>query len=213
MTVAAPEWTPRMTPDQVTGLLVVLTSLDTRFTAPDAETAAVRARVWWKIMGEVDPAYAMRYVERAYSEARNYALQAADILASWRADVAAAHSAEDAERDRAEGLWQSTSDRQAETLDALRAIAAGATVDQVVPETGRRLTESAETWIRRCTYHRICACSHRTCWDGWEDEDVVTTDDLGREHRAVRRCVACADAVLMATEQGIAKKPSGGRRR
>lgn len=66
---------------------------------------------------------------------------------------------------------------------------------------------------RRCVWWRICACDHTVCRAGWLDEETEITNAHGTKYAAVKRCPHCKDAILMAEEQGLIKKPPTPKRR
>lgn len=68
-----------------------------------------------------------------------------------------------------------------------------------VPWTATTLRDDSRE--RRCSFHRVCVCDHRSCFDGWLDEP----NDEGR----VERCPRCREAIDMA---GELTPPRRGRR-
>ena len=211
-----------MTVQHVETLLAVLVSLDSRLTAPDATSAAIRANAWSKLLGEVEPQFALRYAEHAYQQVRDWPLQPAEILQAWRTRVV--EGAQRAEQDarQAQGQQQAADAstwRQAQQagIDYLRALlAADGNMDAVGPPPRvALLTPEQEARERRCRFHQLCACPHDRCRDGWLDAEAVILGHGGRQYPCVQRCSFCHDALLMAEEQGLAVRPGqrGGRRR
>ena len=202
------DWRPRSTPEQVRAILATIVALDPRMTAPDAATATIRARVWHDLIGECDPDWALRFVQRAYAEPRPFPLTPAEIRAAWRDGLADQHAAVDAERDREvidrdPAAWS-------QAFDTLRTLLRGGTA--TMRSTGRVLTAEQDAWSRRCLYWRLCACSHRYCRDGWLDAEGEVTRQDGSTSPGVVRCPACRDGILIAEEKGIAKPLRGTRR-
>jgi hypothetical protein len=85
-----------------------------------------------------------------------------------------------------------------------------------LPETARKpLTAEQDAWQRRCPYHRLCACDHTACRDGFLDEEEIRVGWNGLPYPTVTRCLHCLDALKMAIETGVAKDPAArnaGRR-
>jgi hypothetical protein len=209
-----------MTPQHVEALLALLVSLDPRLRAPDASTAELRVSAWSSLLAEVDPAYAVRFAELAYQEIRDWPLTPAEILQGWRSEqreAAEAPARDPFDDGGRRGLGRSGWSPQ--VLDFLReALAAVARGEDpaAVPRPDvavRPLTAAQDSWQRRCVFHRICACDHTTCRDGFLDaeETVVGWEDL--LYPSVVRCPHCEDALKMAVEQGLAKKPAYRARR
>jgi hypothetical protein len=214
---AAESWEPLMTRDHVTVLLALLVSLDSRLVARDERTAEIRVNAWTSLLGEVDPGFAVRYAETAYQEIRDYALTPAEILVAWREDQATtAESSGSALFDAGRYLEQQHGwdPVMVDYLrDVLEAVKAGDDPESVPrPATSRRpLTPEQDAWQRRCRYHRICACDHRVCRDGFLDAEETIIGLNAASYPVVRRCTWCADALTMAIERGIAKRPSTAR--
>lgn len=215
--------THRMELGHVEALLALLVSLDGRLRAPDAATAEIRAKAWTSLLGEVDPAFAVRYVEHAYQELRDVVMSPAEILTAWRED----------QREKAEAVGETlydTAERWVDSRvgwepvmvdymrDVLAAYQRGEPVESVpTPKSTRPpLNAQQDAWERRCAFHRICACDHLQCRDGWLDAPVFQRGPFGM-YEKVERCSHCGDATAMAIEQGIAKSPqirtAGQRRR
>lgn len=202
----------RMTLEQTAGLLTVIVSLDPRMSPPDETTAKIRVTAWWKILQEVDPLWATRYVEHAYSQLRDFPITVAEIRHEWlraseRDETAARRDDERRSGGRATPL----------VMDWVRAsyasVRAGGQVLPIPAGVGR-LSPEADLRQRRCRFHTLCACPHTHCRDGWEDAPHEIRDAMDRPHEAVKRCAQCNDALLMAEERGTAKRPHGhGRRR
>lgn len=208
--------------EHVDALLALLVSLDPRLRAPDLHTAEVRASAWTRLLSEVDPGYAVRYCEHAYQELRDLPITPAEILTAWREDQRAeAEASGDALFDAGRYLDNQTG-WDPVMVDFLRDVLAayqrGEDPEQTVPRprTSRRpRTAAQDAWQRRCPFHRICACDHARCRDGFLDEEETVVGLSRKPYPAVRRCPFCADALAMAIERGIAKKPqarTAGRR-
>lgn len=198
----------RMSEDACTALLAYIASLDPRMIPPDPETARIRARAWWRILQDVDPVWAQRYVEHAYSQLRDFSVTVAEIRHEWLLAAEVDETAELREESHAPGGRASQV-----VMDWLRAcLVAGKALP--IPEGVGRISPKLDALQRRCTYHALCACPHTHCRAGWEDAPHVVEDAQGRQREAVKRCDHCRDALLMAEERGIAKRPHGhGRRR
>lgn len=218
--------TGRMALEHVEALLALLVSLDGRLRAPDAATAEIRAKAWTSLLGEVDPAFAVRYVEHAYQELRDVAMTPAEILVAWREDQrvqaeTAGAAKFDADRYLDTGARAGWDPVMIDYLrDVLEAHQRGEDVGTVPrPQTTRQpLTPAQDAWQRRCAFHRICACDHTRCRAGFLDEVTHEPGGFdGSPYEKVTRCPFCADALAMAVEQGIAKNPqargAGQRRR
>lgn len=212
--VQAPEGAT-MTEDQVRALLALLVALDARMKAPDENTAALRVRAWSVLLQEVDPAYAMRYAEHAYQETRDWPLQPAEILQGWRAEQAAG-------RARAEAAYrqQHPEERQAGPVEmaayvraCVDALANGRDPLLIPRPAITPLSPEQDAYLRRCVYHRICACDHLHCREGFLDDETTIINSLGRTYVAVARCPYCRDAIVMAEERGLAKHPGRTARR
>lgn len=208
----------RMTFQHTEALLALLVSLDPRLRATDASTAALRTNAWTSLLGEVDPAYAVKYAELAYQEVRDFPLTPAEILVAWRTE------ARETAQQAGEALFAGDTYQQvshgwpAEMADWVRNVVTtirhggdGSEVPR--PQNRQRqLTVAQDAWRRRCAFHRICACDHTVCRDGWLDEVTEEPGPFG-DYEKVTRCPHCADALAMAVEQGIAKRPSFRPRR
>lgn len=210
-----------MTTEHVEALLALLVSLDPRLRAPDAGTAEIRVRAWAGLLAEVDPAYAVAYVERAYQEIRDWPLQPAEILQAWRAEAEEKAEAAGEELFDGDGMqrWAAGQGWEPVVLDWLREVLAAANRGEdptSVPQphtSVRPLTPQQDAWQRRCAYHRICACDHTHCRAGFLDAEEEIIGWQGHRYPVVRRCNHCEDALKMAIEQGLAKRPSYRARR
>jgi hypothetical protein len=210
--------TEAMTEAHIEALLALLVSLDPRLRAPDAGTAELRVRAWTSLLGEVSPAFAVKYSELAYQEVRDWPLAPAEILMAWR-EVQQAAAVEQGEalfagdrtRVRQSGWAPEIVDWCLAVIDATRRGEDPESVPRPqLPE--RYLTPAQEAWQRRCTFHTLCACDHTVCRDGFLDVET-SSEGLFGTYPAVQRCPFCADATAMAVERGLAKKPSRGGRR
>lgn len=205
-----------MTEEHVEALLALLVSLDSRLRAPDAATAEIRVRAWAALLAEVDPAYAVRHAELAYQEVRDWPLAPAEILQAWRerqrteAETVGERLFHGPEYAAPAGGWTSNP----VMMDWLHAVAEahkrGEGPESVPMPVNSRPAMSAaqDAWERRCVFHRLCACDHTGCRDGWLDEETTTPGPLSAAYLKVTRCPHCADAAAMAEERGIAKSPS-----
>lgn len=213
--------TPAMTDGHVEALLALLVSLDPRMRAPDEATAKIRVRAWSTLLAEVDPAYAVRYAEHAYQEVRDWPLQPAEILQAWRSEQVetAEHQGDELFGDDGVRRWSSSLGWEPAMIDYLRDVLAAAERGEDVlsvprPQTTvKPLTAAQDAWQRRCAYHRICACDHTECRDGILDAEETIIGWNGHSYLTNRRCPHCNDALLMAIERGIAKRPSQHARR
>jgi hypothetical protein len=209
-----------VTPEETAGVLRYAATLDPWLGQTSIEEGAVMVTGWTDMLTAVDPQVAMDAVRAHYAEAGVRSIQPGDVLAAWRRHL----TAQAAERETAErtavqavhaaqvvrGFGGSLGTYLRECLDT---VAGGGRVEDVaLPEGRPRLDEHTDRWQRRCTFHTICACSHTEYRAGFLDAETTITDAHGREHPAVRRCVVCADGILMAQERGIARRPRPGRR-
>ncbi len=210
--MSVPAIPTRMTEQTMAAIIATIIALDSRMTALDADTAKLRIRAWWRILQDVDPAWAMRYVEHAYSQLRDFPITPAEIRTEWL------RASERDETVTAREEIQGSGGRATPVvMDWLRAswlsLTSGGPV-LPIPEGVGRLSDAADRRGRRCVYHELCACPHTHCRAGWEDAPHVIRNGQDREYEAVKRCEMCRDALLMAEERGIAKRPqSHGRRR
>lgn len=198
-----------MSPTELTDLLRYASSLDHWLKQTSPEEGAVMVAGWATILEPVPIQHAMDTVRRHYSQAEARTIQPGDILGAWHAQRRQEAAAELSTRERElPGLEvdPSISHYLHEVLAASRR---GEGLESVPrPPAVQFLTSSQSAWSRRCVYHAICVCDHTDCRDGWLDEESVITNNMGRNYPAVRRCPHCNDALLMAEERGIAKKPS-----
>lgn len=211
---ATPGWTPQMTPEQVDAILALVVSLDSRMIVPDKGTADLRAKGWWKIIGEVHPDYAIDYVRDHYAAADVWPLAPGDLLQAWRVDQARRRAADEAQEDSGHTVTRAHPEVFSWLRRCLAAYRAGEDPTAVPRPDLPRLSDKANRWGRRCTYWRLCHCPHTNCRDGWADQETTRTSALDREYPAAVRCAPCTDALDDAEQRGIAKKPRGtGRRR
>lgn len=202
-----------MTPAEVTDLLRYASSLDQWLRQTNPEEGAVMVVGWASILEPVDAAGAMAYVRRHYSEPGARTLTPGDVLGDWhdrrRASAAEETAAAELEARTVPGTLMPMVAVSDYLRDVMEAVRAGLSWDSVArPKgVGRGLTPHADELSRRCCYHTLCACDHKACRDGWLDEPGAVTNTLGRTYEAVQRCPHCLDALKMAEERGIAKKP------
>lgn len=209
----------RFTAQHAAGLLATLSALDGRLKANDEATATIRVNAWAALLGEVDPGYAMKYAQRAYQQVRDWPLQPAEILQEWRREQAAAQQGDDRSERLEQGELGVT--RPAGAMrDYLRAVfaalQAGQPFDSVPRPVGvGSFSPARDARERRCVFHRLCACDHTKCREGYLDAEHTLVIE-GQSYPAVEACPFCHDALLMADEQGLAMRPTtrgGGRRR
>lgn len=212
--------TSGMNREQVGVVLATAAAIDPRLAARDPETAELRVTGWWHILAEVPLPFALDYVRRFYSEPRDFPMQPAEVLQTWRErqreQRAAARTPQDAEEQLTLDGGAARPSMIAWLREAWVATSEGRSPSSVqIPMGGPfNRTSDAERRIRQCTYPDICACSHTECRDGWLDAETTRTTDVGASTVAVQRCPHCKDALLMAEERGIAKRPKGvGRQR
>lgn len=209
-----------MTENHIRLLLATLVSLDSRLATPDRTSDAIRVSAWLKLLGEVDPAYAMRHAERAYQQVRDWPLQPAEILQAWRADQAAGQRVQETQAVREESarlLPGAGEAMRRYVRDVWDAVQNGRAWDSVArPPQVVTISRAQDERERRCPHHRLCACTHDRCRAGWLDAEAVIIGVNGREYPAVQECSWCRDAKLMAEELGQAPRPgtrTAGRRR
>lgn len=82
-------------------------------------------------------------------------------------------------------------------------------------------TDGGKTWVyteeelrreRRCVYHKVCACDHSVCRDGWLDDEIADPQPGDPNHTRVQRCPHCFDAALMTVEQNDTRGKGGWSR-
>jgi len=217
-TVAQPTPPQPMTEQHVDALLGFLIALDPRLSAPDETTSKIRTSAWTALLCNVDPAFAMEFSQRAYSEPRDWPLQPAEILQAWRQRQEETNRrAEEAHRQQHPEERRGNAARMAAYLrDVFAATQRGESFDSVPVPEGLVVTQSPEARARerRCVWWTICACDHQNCFAGYLDAEVEIENSLGAKYSAVKRCPWCGDAAVMADERGMTKRPTaGGRRR
>lgn len=211
-----------MTRQEVALVAASAAAIDPRLATRDEATTDLRTAAWFQIIGDVPLAFALDQVRAAYSEVRDWPLQPAEILQAWRQQQTAARTAQ--------APYVGPYDEEpAETLDggaakpsvaawlrqALDAAREGRSIDSVPKPFGGPIqwTEQAIRRQRQCPYPDLCACSHTECRSGWLDVEGTVVNGLGKTYVQVERCPHCKDALLMAIDRGIARKPRGGARR
>ena len=201
--------------DQTRALLSVVASLDRRLMLPDRDSADLRLAAWSNMLTEVTAQWAITHVQRYYSTEQQWAITPAVILGAWRAERAMANRREDDATDREHQAETLPRDVVEQRVDALRdASSTGQPATLPGTNVPPVLSPQHDVWERRCTYYRMCACDHRSCRGGWKDQEEEVTDSRGWSTTRVSRCQWCLDALLMATEQGVAKPVStSGKRR
>lgn len=207
--------------EQVIGLLREIVGADGRHRPPDADSAQAKAEVWHKILADVDQRFALRFVHRYYSDAPEYAIQPGMILNAWREQQTAARTAARVAGEPSQPSLPGTPEHPSvgRFLKAVLTAVHNGIDQSTVPRPAGwqpRLVNGQDP-ARLCPYPDLCACEHKVCRVGWLDDEVATDHPWGgsRQHRRVKRCPHCRDALLMAEETGIAKKPNrwrGGRR-
>jgi hypothetical protein len=197
---------------ELADLLRYCSSLDPWLKQTSPEEATVMLAGWGTILGPVPADEAMRAARAHYSEPGARTITPGDVLDAWRASRREA--AQVAERAEVEQLALVgppsvlTSKPAVSYLTALRnALDLGLDTKTVAAPEGLRFrSHASNVRARRCQWHELCACDHLECRDGWSDEVIITRDDAGRRHEAVRRCAHCWDALKMAEERGLLKK-------
>lgn len=207
-----------MNREQVGVVLASAAAIDPRLAARDPETAELRHTGWWHILAEVPFPFAMDYLRRFYSEPRDFPMQPAEILQAWREELREQRTAARAPDTEPQPTLDGGSVRPSMIAWLREAWAAGAEgrdpKSVPVPLGGPfNRTSDADRRSRQCIYPDLCACSHTECRDGWLDAETTRTTDVGVATPAVERCPHCKDALTMAEERGIAKRPRGVGRR
>lgn len=203
-----------MSPAEVADLLRYCSALDPWLKQTSPEEGAVMVGGWATILAHVPADHAMRYAQVHYSQGNARTITPGDVLADYhdtvRAEQAAAEEAEVRELATVgAGDLLGGSGAAAYLRDLASAHAAGRDLSTVPrPATVRVLPVDADVRGRRCVYHALCACDHTRCRGGWSDDEAVVVNALGRSYPAVQRCLHCQDALIMAEERGVAKKPS-----
>lgn len=204
----------RMTRDHIVGLLRTILALDPRTRPSDPETAQAKADAWGKILVEVDPQFAFNVVHRYYAETPEHSIMPGQIINAWRAEQTAARvAARQAPQEALPGAPEPAS--FAKFMRELIAAAHEGRDHSTVPRPPGHPPSmlNGQERSRLCVFHDICACEHTVCRDGWLDDEVAVEHPWGggRKHRTVKRCPHCHDALKMAEERGIAKKPNRWR--
>jgi hypothetical protein len=198
---------------EVRDLLSYAASLDRWLRTSDPEAAELMLTGWAELLASVPYAVAREAVQRHYSVHQERTVTPGDLLDAWRESLRTDSSAEALRAPRTDG---GPARNVGTYLRAVQdAVAAGQPVESVPVPPGEQLSDTADAWSRRCSFHTICACSHRKCRGGWLDEETTVTNGQGATYPAVRRCPVCVDGILMAEERGIARKPrraAGARR-
>lgn len=202
-----------MTPGEVADLLRYCSSLDGWLKQTSPEEGAVMVAGWGTILEHVPADVAMSCARRHYSVEGARTIQPGDILGAWRDQlrVATREQDEGERRELAAAEFQEevpVGSGAAYVREMLHAMSEGKDPGTVKRPAGVPvLTADQEERSRRCVYYSICACTHTECRGGFLDEEVTVVNGLGRKYPAVKRCPNCNDALLMAEERGIARKP------
>lgn len=203
---------------EVRDLLRFCSSVDPWLKQTSPEEAVVMVGGWGAILQDVPLDTAMLAAKAHYSEPNARTIQPGDLLGAFHAQRRA-HGKAEAEQERLalagpqQGLLPAPN-MIAWLRDVMHAALRGEDTSTIPRPSGvRQLSEKHDAYLRRCIYHGLCACDHTTCRDGWMDAEETVTSELGRTYPAVRRCPHCLDALLMAEDRGIAKKPSAATAR
>jgi hypothetical protein len=206
-------------PQEVAVLLRYAASLDRWLKETDQESAQVMVIGWSSILADVPFAFAERTVRDHYATPDARSIAPGDVLTAWRSDLArsrerdaAAHRATqqqtlDAAAPPDQGVFGSATQYLA---DMMAVVAEGGDPSTVVRPAGvrvRTLSPEAEARERACRFPDICVCTHMECRDGWLDVETTRRSVLGQDCEEVTRCPQCDDALQMAQERGIARKP------
>lgn len=229
--------------DEANIALAAVAVADYRLRNLPSDDAEALAHMWVRHLPDVPLEWVLGHVERHYRDADPVELTSGRVLVAYRQWQAAEQAAADmvAERQELAGMlgigellkrrptwfdayrgacdeaadWDAVyahrgADLQREVAHARQRVAAvpiPSAARPVDPESPR------EQRARRCVFHQLCACPHTDCRDGWLDEEGTVEAANGLMYPASRRCPFCNDAVLMAVERGVAKKPSHTARR
>lgn len=203
-----------MSPAETADLLRFCSSLDTWLGKVTPEEAATMV-AGWAVMLEGMPAdLAMRTARAHYQHGDARTITPGDLLDAWAADRRSQQEAAVASVQPAleagvgePVIFGSASDY---LRDMVAAVAAGRDPSTVTRPAGVRmlsLSPEAEARSRACRFPDICVCTHLECRDGWLDVETTRRSVLGQDCAQVTRCPMCNDALLMAGEKGIARKP------
>ena len=177
----------------------------------------------WGMLLEAIPAdVAMRAAREHYAQGEVRTVTPGDLLDAWaavrrrqqqaltddvrRADVQPELVAED--------LAPLFGSGAAYMADMVAAVARGEDPRTVTRPAGVRVrsySPEAEARERVCRFPDICVCTHLECRDGWLDEETAVVNGQGKSYPAAQRCPQCDDALQMAQERGIARKPRRAR--
>lgn len=195
------------TPADGLALLMLLTALDNRHQTGDEMSTRGKAETWARVLGDADPEWVRRFVERAYSDPRPYPLSVGDIRRGWdnhkRVQVAKDTTPDVSLPGLPRGVWAKRPpwfDQYRRDCDAVRA-QGGDPAGVPLPFTPMRFDDSRE---RRCVNWETCACTHTECRRGFLDEETPE----GR----VRRCHLCVEAAEMKQELAPPRRRTGARR-
>lgn len=208
-----------MTPEDTRRLLSYAGSLDPWMGQTSPDEAAIMVIGWADLLTPVPFDVAQGAVKRHYSEPGARSIQPGDVLGAWhehrRVEARESSYAVDATVPQTlAGVTPVARSMAAYLRECLEVAGAGGDVLTVPRPAAYRLSPSAEDRERACAFPKICACSHTECRGGFLDAEEHVTSTLGQRYPAVRFCPVCADGLLMAVEQGVARKPSaaGARR-
>lgn len=203
-----------MSPDEVRSLLSYASSVDQWLKASDPGMASAMVEGWASLLGDVPADFAMRVARTHYAQGGARTLQPGDVAAAWAERRREAQQRTDEVEVRAlaaaaQEALPVGAGASAYLRDLAAAAAAGRDLSTVPrPATVRVLPHDADVRGRRCVYHALCACDHEHCRDGWADDEARVVNALGRSYPAAQRCLHCQDALIMAEERGVARKPS-----
>lgn len=207
-----------MTPEETSDLLRYAASLDRWLKESDREAAQMMVAGWTSVLLPVPKDLAMAAVRDHYAQPEARTIQPGDILGVWRDHVSREQRALDVAAEREDAVALRTGMQEAIAvgnagvyLAAMHeAIAQGLDPSTVTPPAGVRImrrTPEQEARERRCVFHTICVCTHLECWAGFLDQPTTITNAHGKVYPAVARCPRCDDAVQMAQERGLVKRP------
>lgn len=209
-----------MTPVEVSDLLRFCSSVDPWLKQTSPEEGAVMVAGWGLLLEHVPAEFAMREARAHYSQGEARTITPGDLLTAWQVrqrreqqaetDAAHARSIQQA-LDAGEGLGEVVFGSGARYLaDMMAAVERGEDPRTVPRPAGvrvRTLSPEAEARERACPWPDLCACTHLECRHGFLDEEETRVNGQGKVYPAVRRCPNCEDAVKMAEDRGLIRKP------
>lgn len=207
-----------MSPEEVGDLLRFCSSVDPWLKQTSPEEGAVMLAGWGMLLGAVPTDVAMRAARAHYSTGEARTITPGDLLDVWTAERRRAQQEASDAAGRAEVQHELVGSDftpvfgsgAAYLADMMAAVARGEDPRLVPRPAGvrvRTLSPEGEARERCCPWPDICVCTHLECRGGWLDEEGTRVNALGRSYPAAVKCPRCDDALQMAIERGLVRKP------